>query len=110
MRNIKSIIGTLNLTEKFEYLPLILPFVVFPSTEILIASARSLLSKCRGKKPTELKQLPYQTNNIHTMDSDALENKALQYLDEQEMQRIYKDIPEARILIQTLSTLNPLTV
>lgn len=44
------------------------------------------------------------------MDSDALENKALQYLDEQEMQRIYKDIPEARILIQTLSTLNPLTV
>lgn len=94
----------------FEYLPLILPVVVFPSTEILIASARSLLSKCCGKTPTELKQFLYQTDNIHTMDSDALKNKALQYLDKQGIQRIYKDIPEARILIQTLSTLNPLTV
>ena len=99
-----------NQDYSFEYLPLILPLVIFPSTEILIASARSLLSKCRSKKPTELKQFLYQTSNIHTMDAKALEDKALKYLNEQGLQRIYKDIPAARILIQTLSTFNPLTI
>jgi hypothetical protein len=93
----------------YEYLPLILPLIFFPSTEIFVAAAKyTTMSQSQGKKPRELKMMLYETDNLKQVSADDLKKKALDYLDEAGIQKIYQNIPESRVLIQTLSTLNPI--
>ncbi|MBD1212744.1 MAG: hypothetical protein H9534_08395, partial [Dolichospermum circinale Clear-D4] len=64
-----------------EYLPVVIPFVVFPSTEILIAAAKidpkKLIKEAYGKKPRELKQLLYGTTELQTISDEDFKKKAL---------------------------------
>ena len=92
----------------YEYLPLILPLIFFPSTEIFVAAAKSKMSQSQGKKPRELKMMLYGTDNLQQVSEEDLNKKALDYLNEGGIQKIYQNLPESRGLIQTLSTLNPI--
>jgi hypothetical protein len=93
----------------YEYLPLILPLIFFPSTEIFVAAAKDItMSQGKGKKPSQLKMMLYGTDNLGQVSEEDLKKKALDYLNEAGIQKIYQHIPESRVLIQTLSTLNPI--
>lgn len=94
--------------SSYKYLPLILPLIFFPSTEIFVAAAKSQMSQSKGKKPSELKMMLYGTDNLKQVSADDLKEKALDYIDEEGIQKIYQNIPESRLLIQTISTLNPI--
>jgi hypothetical protein len=91
-----------------ECLPVVIPFVVFPSTEILIAAAKiedpkELTKKCYGKKPRELKQLLYGTTELQTLREEELKKKALDFINSESIGRIFQSVPESRAFIQTLS-------
>ncbi|MFM7405542.1 MAG: hypothetical protein ACKO3K_02435 [Cuspidothrix sp.] len=90
-----------------EYLPVVIPFVVFPSTEILIAAAKiesqKFLKSAYGKKPRELKQLLYGTTELQTLREEELKKNALDFINSESIGRIFQNVPESRIFIQTLS-------
>ena len=91
----------------FGSLPFIVPLILFPSSEILVATCthHAHTEKLRELNPNpSLKQKVYGTDSIH----DAIENgelvKALDtYLIDENLEEIYKEIPEARILMQSLT-------
>ncbi|MDM8551322.1 hypothetical protein QUF72_14655 [Desulfobacterales bacterium HSG2] len=85
-----------------EYLPLILSISAFPSTEILIAAAKGI-NTIYGKKAGELKQVLYGTTDLSTLRDEEFEEKALKYITPENINSIFKKIPESRILIQSLS-------
>jgi hypothetical protein len=87
----------------YSYLPLVLPLVTFPSTEIFIAIAKGLIHEHCGKKARELKLLIYGTDNLNTLHSGALEEKALHVITRETLELIFKRLPESRIFLQTLS-------
>jgi hypothetical protein len=95
--NIKTIEG-----YSGEYLPLIIPIVTFPSTEIFVAAAKNL-SNPYGKKPSELKILLYGTDDLATLSEEELKEKALDFITSDSIQRIFSCVPESRIFIQMLS-------
>ncbi len=95
--NIKTIEG-----YRCEYLPLVIPIVTFPSTEILIAAAKNI-SNSYGKKPSELKILLYGTDDLATLSEEELKEKALDFITPDSIQRIFSCVPESRIFIQMLS-------
>ena len=90
-----------------EYLPVVIPFVVFPSTEILIAAAKTdsqkFIKSAYGKKPRELKQLLYGTTELQTLREEELKKNALDFINSESIGRIFQNIPESRTFIQTLS-------
>ncbi len=90
-----------------EYLPVVIPFVVFPSTEILIAAAKidpkKLIKDAYGKKPRELKQLLYGTTELQTISAEDFNKKALDFINSESIGRIFQNIPESRNFMQTLS-------
>lgn len=83
-----------------KYLPIIMSLATFPSTEVLVAAARGLLDKNYGKKPKEWKLLLYTTE--HPQDEE-IEKYALNYITPDNIDIIFKDLPESRVFIQTLS-------
>lgn len=85
-----------------EYLPLIIPIVTFPSTEIIVAAAKNILNPY-GKKPSELKKLLYGTDDLATLSQEELQEKALDFITPESIQRIFSCVPESRIFIQMLS-------
>ena len=90
----------------WEYLPLIIPLVLFPSTDILIAAARSdhdANFDFRGQKAQWLKQNLYGCSDLSQLGLDDLEKKALSHLTFEACKRIYSSIPEARVLLRTLT-------
>ncbi|MCE2718923.1 MAG: hypothetical protein ACK6A9_10695 [Dolichospermum sp.] len=90
-----------------EYLPVVIPFVVFPSTEILIAAAKidpkKLIKEAYGKKPRELKQLLYGTTELQTISDEDFKKKALNFINSESIGRIFQNVPESRNFMQTLS-------
>ena len=90
-----------------EYLPVVIPFVVFPSTEILIAAAKidspKFIKDVYGKKPRELKQLLYGTTELQTISDEDFNKKALDFINSESIGRIFQNIPESRNFMQTLS-------
>ncbi len=89
-----------------ENLPLILSIVTFPSTEVLVAAAKNNNNAHYGKKPNQLKQELYQTDNLSTITPEQLETKALKFINSTTIKNIYGHVPEIRLFIQTLSCLS----
>jgi len=85
-----------------ELLPLVIPVVTFPSTEIFVVAAKDMM-KNYGKKPTELKQALYGTTNLQTLREEDLKEKALNFITPNSISKIFKDVPESRAFIQMLS-------
>jgi len=90
-----------------EYLPVVIPVVVFPSTEIFIAAAKidpkKLIKDAYGKKPGELKTLLYGTKELKTLSDEDFKKKALDFINAESIGRIFQNVPESRTFIQTLS-------
>ncbi|MBN1594034.1 MAG: hypothetical protein JW941_12395 [Candidatus Coatesbacteria bacterium] len=103
---ITAFYNTIGNRDSWEYLPLIIPLVLFPSTDILVAAARSnhdVSFDIRGKKARELKQKLYGCTDLNQLRTDDLEKKALQYLTFEGCKRIYSLLPESRVLLRTLT-------
>ena len=86
-------------------IPCVVPFIPFPSVDILIAVARTVLEDfmmVRGRQARELKKTLYQTANLSMLDSDQLYEKALQYISQDTLSKIYNELPEARTLLDVL--------
>jgi hypothetical protein len=94
----------------YQNLPLVIPIITFPSTEVVIAAARDLYRQCLGKEPTDLKRLLYGKTEIPAITDDEWEKNAYQYLTEEGIEKIYKTIPDCRQMIHLLSVLNPLQI
>ncbi len=86
-----------------EYLPLVIPVVTFPSTEIFIAAAKDILRRNYSKKPSELKQMLYGTTNLAAIQDQEFKEKALDFITPESIGRIFQNVPESRTFIQTLS-------
>jgi len=86
-----------------ECLPLVIPVVTFPSTEIFIAAVRDMIGKNYGKKPGELKQALYGTTNLQTLREEVFTEKALDFITPESIGKIFQNVPESRYFIQTLS-------
>jgi len=97
--------GVLKLGYSQDNIPLVLPIITFPSTEILIAAARGLkIADYYDKIPLELKQKIYGVPDDRTVPYEDLKTKALDYITLEGIKNIFKNIPESRHFIQTLST------
>jgi hypothetical protein len=96
-----------NQGHSLEFLPFIVPLVLFPSSEILIASCMFDITRenLRTFKPTPaLKTKVYGTESItEALQTGMLEETLEQYLTKENIKEIYKEIPEARILIHLLT-------
>ena len=80
-------------------LPLILPLVVFPSTEMLVAAARTEEHSNfvhHGKSAGELKQRLFGRRR-------GISSLALQSITPESVERIYAHLPEARLILRILS-------
>jgi hypothetical protein len=90
-----------------EHLPVVVPVVTFPSTEIFIAAAKidpkKLIKDAYGKKPGELKTLLYGTKELKTLSDEDFNKKALDFINTESIGRIFQNVPESRTFIQTLS-------
>lgn len=96
---------------QYENMPLILPLVLFPSSEILVAACMYDFNKEAFRKfdaKPVLKHKVYETENIHI----ALENGKLRevldtFLVPESLKSIYQSLPEARKFMQIM-TFSPL--
>jgi hypothetical protein len=88
-------------------LPLILPVILYPSSEILVASCMDDFDKTNYRefnaKPA-LKQKVYETNSI----PEAIENGTMKevldtFVIPESLSKVYKDLPEVRKFIQILA-------
>lgn len=90
-----------------EYLPHIIPLILFPSSEILVASCMYDITteSLREILPNPgLKTKVYSTNSIpEAIDSGVLQKTLDTYLVYENVKEIYKEIPEARMLIHALA-------
>lgn len=93
--------------HSYTDLPLILPLILFPSSEILVASCmydfRQQNFRALKPKP-DLKQKVYETDSIpEAFENGKLEEVLSMYVVPETLNDIYREIPEARKLIQILS-------
>jgi hypothetical protein len=87
-----------------DNIPLVLPLITFPSTEIIIAAARGLNTvDFYSKKPIELKNLLYNLSKDGRVSDRHLEEQALNFLNVRGIEKIFQYIPESRYLIKCLS-------
>jgi len=92
----------------YQSLPMILPLLLFPSIEILVAAC----IECEGnfdqeyrslKAKPDLKQKVWETDSIHEAFETGMFDEILkEYIVPENLNKIYKHIPEARKLIQIL--------
>lgn len=84
----------------FENLPLILPLLFFPSTEILIIAFKNKntnkFENERKKEAWNLKQAIYQTTNLHSLSDSDLEKYALNYIKYDSLNIVFNSLPEIR--------------
>lgn len=115
-----SIKGLINLSIEHFYekmvtqgyshsnLPFIIPLILFPSSEILVATCKynAVTERLRELTPNpSLKEKIYGTSSIN----DAIQSGALflaldTYLIDSNLEEIYREVPEARILIHSLTS------
>lgn len=90
-----------------EYLPLIVPVILFPSSEILVASCMYDMTReqCRSLHPNPaLKEKVYGTSSIpDAIETGVLEETLETYLTSEGLKGIYNEIPEVRMLMHTLA-------
>jgi hypothetical protein len=94
---------------EYQYLPLVLPLIFFPSIEILVAacteSAPDFDHQCRSlvAKP-DLKQKVWATDSIDEARRNGMLKGVLEaYMTPEALDKVYQNIPEARKMIQILS-------
>jgi hypothetical protein len=81
-------------------LPIVMSLATFPSTEVIVAAARGLLDKNYGKKAKEWKHLLYKNENPR---DEEVQEQALNFITSESIDLIFRDLPESRLFIQTLS-------
>lgn len=88
-----------------EYLPLVLPLVLFPSTEILVAAfghSETEAFQAHGKKAKLLKQELFGTDDMRSLTDEEFDEKALNFITRINCEKVYKLIPESRNFIRSL--------
>lgn len=82
----------------FENLPVILPLLFFPSTEILIIAFknRNQFENERKKEAWGLKEYLYKTTNLHSLSDNDLNQCALNYIQSDSLNVIFSSLPEIR--------------
>jgi len=86
-------------------LPLILPLLFFPSTDIIIAAARTEINSIgtiHGLKASELKQKIYGVTNLSYLNEGDFKKYALDYITPESIKLIYNNVPEVRLFVQTI--------
>ena len=89
-----------------EYLPMIFPLVLFPSTEIIVKAARTASGvefNGRNKKARQLKMEIYGTDDLRSLPDGKFEKEALDYITPEGIRLIYQYVPESRLFLQMLS-------
>ncbi|MEK8019580.1 MAG: hypothetical protein VSS75_022120 [Candidatus Parabeggiatoa sp.] len=92
----------------YEYLPLVLPLIFFPSIEILVAACTEEVhdfdKQCRAlKAKPDLKQKVWGTDSIdEALKSGMLHGVLETYMTPEALNKVYKTIPEVRRFIQLL--------
>lgn len=87
---------------KYADIPVIIPLVTFPSTEILVAAAKNL-SQIHDKSAKELKRMLYGTDNLSSIRPENLKENTLEFITPQSIESIFKKVPDAQLFIQNLS-------
>lgn len=97
----------INYGYKYENIPLILPLVLFPSSEIIVAASMYDFCKdnCRKLKPNpDLKVKVYSSADIPTIiENGNLQNVLDTFVIPDHLSDIYKEIPEVRSFMHVLS-------
>lgn len=95
--------------QGYDYLqlPLILPVILYPSSEILVASCMNDFDKTNYRefnaKPA-LKQKIYDTDNIpEAIKSGAMQDVLDTFLIPESLSKVYKDLPEIRKFMHILT-------
>lgn len=91
----------------YEQLPLILPIILYPSSEILVASCMDDFDKTNYRafsaKPA-LKQKVYDTDNIpEAIESGTMKEVLDAFVVPDSLSKVYKDLPEIRKFMHILS-------
>ena len=94
----------------FAYVPLILPLVLFPSTDILIAALKYNGGNFtyHDKKPRELKRILYGVENLRQLSEDEFKRKALDFIDLGTLDNVYTNVPESRLFLKSIGILKRL--
>jgi hypothetical protein len=94
----------------YQNLPLILPLVLFPSIEILVAACLETDGDFDEKyrsleaKPS-LRQKVWETDSIHeALQTGMLDDILNEYIVPENLNKIYKNLPEAKKFIRILSS------
>jgi hypothetical protein len=90
----------------WEHLPVIIPLVLFPSTDILVAAAKAAAGSpfvYHGMKAREIKKSVYGVDGLHQLRGDDLEKKALAFISPAGSRAIYQHLPEIKIFLRTLT-------
>jgi len=91
---------------QWEHLPLVVPLVPFPSTDILVAAAKTENSGTfgfHGRKAREIKIALYGVDDLRHLREEELKQKALDFITPAACKAIYRHIPESRIFLRTLA-------
>jgi len=89
-----------------ELIPVVVPFLPFPSTDILVAGAQTSPGTrftARGKDARQLKRALYGTEDLRSLAPEDLAEKALSCLTPDGIRAIYREVPEARWLLHSLA-------
>lgn len=84
-----------------ECLPFIIPIVSFPSTDVFVAAARGETNLC-GKNASQLKQALYGTAELRDLQDGEFQEKALNFMDMNGIESMFRYLPESRTFIQSL--------
>jgi hypothetical protein len=88
-----------------EHIPTVVPLVLFPSTDIVVAAARAWNQQAftsRDKKAPDLKKELYGVTDLRYLDEDGLKSKALDHLNADGCAGIMRHVPEARLSVKHL--------
>jgi hypothetical protein len=88
-----------------KFLPMVLPLVLFPSSEILVAAFRHSekdVFRARGKQAKELKQELFGTDDMRRLGPDEFDKVVLSYITRTNCEKVYKFVPESRHFIRSL--------
>ncbi len=85
-------------------LPLIIPIVLFPSTDILVAAARNMTGYY-GTKAKDLKKLLYSTTDLRKVSTEDFGELALKHITPEGIDLIFERVPESRFFVNFLSAI-----
>jgi hypothetical protein len=87
-----------------EKIPIIIPIVLFPSTDILIGAIKSSTDVFQyiNMPARDIKKNIYGTDNLYTLKDDELKTLVLDIINPESCMKIYHYIPEIRYLFKTL--------